>query len=93
MPWRDPGDGTFPTLAWEVNAWIEAHCVIPDRDERGMPLRLTDEQLRFLAHFYRVDPLTGQFHYLRGGQLVRPQKWGKGPFAAAVVLAVVFDPV
>jgi hypothetical protein len=93
MPWRDPGDGTFPTLAWEVAAWIESYCVIPDREDRGLPLHLTDEQLRFLAHYYRIDPATGAFHHRRGGQLIRPQKWGKGPFAAAVTCAEAGGPV
>jgi hypothetical protein len=32
------------------------------------------------------------FHY-RGGLLMRPQKWGKGPFAAAIILAEAFGPV
>jgi hypothetical protein len=83
----------FPTLgivAWE---WIEAHCVIPDGDQMGEPYRLTNEMLRFLVHFYRLDPTSEsmkwegpRFHHARGGQLVRPQKWGKSPFSAAVIL-------
>jgi hypothetical protein len=83
----------FPTLGIEAWQWIEEHCVIPDGDQMGEPFRLTDEMLRFLVHYYRVDP-TGKslkwdgprFHYARGGQLVRPQKWGKGPFSAAIIL-------
>jgi hypothetical protein len=31
--------------------------------------------------------------YDRGGQLVAPQKWGKSPFAAAMVLAEAYGPV
>jgi hypothetical protein len=83
----------FPTLGIEAWEWIESHCVIPDGDQLGEPFRLTDEMLRFLVHYYRLDP-TGRsmkwdgprFHHARGGQLVRPQKWGKGPFSAAIIL-------
>ncbi len=31
--------------------------------------------------------------YDRGGQLVAPQKWGKSPFAAAIVIAEAYGPV
>src|SRR5262249_14430832 len=37
--------------------------------------------------FYRINPNTGKFVHFRGAQLVRPQKWGKGPFSAAWVCA------
>jgi hypothetical protein len=83
----------FPTLGITAWQWIEEHCVIPDGDQLGEPLRLTDEMVRFLVHYYRVEP-TGRslkwggprFTYARGGQLVRPQKHGKGPFSAAIIL-------
>lgn len=83
----------FPTLGIAAWQWIEEHCVIPDGDQLGEPFTLTDEMLKFLVHFYRLDP-TGRslkwngprFAHPRGGQLVRPQKWGKGPFSAAVIL-------
>lgn len=83
----------FPTLGVTAWQWIEEHCVIPDGDQLGEPFTLTDEMIKFLVHFYRIDP-SGRsmkwdgpkFHYARGGQLVRPQKWGKGPFSAALIL-------
>lgn len=96
----------FPTLGYGVIEFIESSCVIPDRDQAGEPFVLTDEQARFVLRFYRVrpnapfDPNRGlwrlPFHYHRGAQLTRPQKWGKGPFAAALICAegagpVVFD--
>jgi hypothetical protein len=59
---------------------------------RGLPFRLTDEQLRFLCYLYALTE-TGGWLYMRGGQLVRPQKWGKGPLAAAVVCAEAAGPV
>jgi hypothetical protein len=69
----------------QVADWIEARCAIPDREFVGNPFLLTDEQLRFVLNFYRLVPETGEFFYHRGGQLVRPQKWGKGPFSAAAL--------
>lgn len=78
---------TFPTLGYQIGDLIEAKCAIPDGDHQGEPYRLTDEMLRFLLHFYRIDPKTGKFFYDRGGQLVRSQKWGKGPFSASVICA------
>jgi hypothetical protein len=98
VPWRgrdaerDEYGLDWPTLGIEAWRWIEDNCVIPDGDHWGEPFRLTDEMVRFLVHYYRVNP-TGRslkwegprFHYERGGQLVRPQKWGKGPFSAAMI--------
>lgn len=94
MPWRGPEvPGEFPTLGYLVADWIEARCAIPDREFVGNPFLLTDEQQRFLLSFYRLVPESGEFFYQRGGQLVRPQKWGKGPFSAAVICAEAQGPV
>lgn len=47
-----------------VPEWIEAHCVVPDRAHRGLPFKLADEQLSFVAGHYtvrgaaRFDPLA-----------------------------------
>jgi hypothetical protein len=88
MPWRGPAvPGDFPTLGFQVAEWIEHWCVIPDGDRMGQPFILTNEMIRFLQHYYRIDPQRGRFKDARGGQLVRPQKWGKGPFTSAVTLA------
>lgn len=93
----------FPTLGYQVADFIEAMCVIPDRDQIGEPFILTTEQLRFCLRFYRVNPATkfvksrsrwkDPFVFERGAQLVRPQKWGKGPFAGAIVCAEAQGPV
>lgn len=94
MPWKGPSvPGEYPTLGYQVADWIEARCAIPDREFVGEPFLLTDEQLRFLLHFYRLDPTTGSFVYYRGAQLTRPQKWGKGPLSAAVICAEAQGPV
>lgn len=93
MPWRGPQlPNEFPTLGWEVGAFIEATCVIPDGDRAGDPFLLTDEMWRFLLRHYRLDPVTGRFTYRRS-QLVRPQGWGKGPLGAAIVTAEAEGPV
>jgi hypothetical protein len=93
VPWRGPEyRGEFPTLGYVVAQWIQDFCVVPDRDFRGRPFILTEEQLRFLLFHYRLTP-EGKWFYGRGSQLVRPQKWGKGPLAAAWVCAEAAGPV
>lgn len=71
-------------------AWIEAHCVIPDRDEVGQPFELLDEQFRFLASHYLVKASAkvgqlGPAFVFRRSQVVAPQKAGKSPLEAAQV--------
>lgn len=93
MPWRGPEyAGEFPTLGYTVAEWIQGLCVIPDRDLRGTPFVLTDEQLRFLVYAFALTA-GGKWMYPRGAQLVRPQKWGKGPLSAAWVCAQAAGPV
>src|SRR4051794_6938559 len=88
MPWRGPEyDGEFPTLGHQVAEFVEAKCVIPDGARAGDPYVLTDEMVRNLLWVYRLDPGTGRFVYDRGDQLVRSQKWGKGPFSSARICA------
>jgi hypothetical protein len=96
--WRGPEyPGEFPSLGWQVGEWIEENCVIPDGDRVGEPYKLTDEMWTFLAHHYRLrlNAEAGQrapaFAYRRS-QLVRPQKWGKGPFSAALICAEAVGP-
>jgi hypothetical protein len=97
--WRAPKyPGEFPSLGWLIGSWIEAHCVIPDGDHLGDPYLLTDEMWRFLAHYYRVQPNAQAAMWQsawanRRAQLVRPQKWGKGPFSAAMICAEAVGPV
>ena len=102
MPWRGPEvPGEFPTLGYQVADLIAAKCAIPDGERMGEPFVLTDEQLNFLLWFYRIDPMADPgpraFIYRRG-QLIRSQKWGKGPFSAGITCAechpegpVIFD--
>jgi hypothetical protein len=87
-----------PSLGTLIACWIEAHCVIPDRDDRGQPFRLYDEQLRYFDRHYelkstaQIGQLAPAFRYRRS-LLVRPQKWGKGPLTAAQVCAEGVGPV
>lgn len=99
MPWRGSEyEGEFPTLGWQVGSWIEEHCVIPDGEDAGRPYLLTDEMWRFLAHHYRLRPEAREatwqtaWQYTRS-MLVRPQKWGKSPFVAAMIAAEAVAPV
>ena len=99
MPWRAPEwEGEFPSLGYQVADWIEEHCVVPDGEHMGEPFRLTDEQLTYLVHHYRLKPDANQhawqtaWKYTRS-LLVRPQKWGKAPLTSAMIAAEAVAPV
>ena len=68
--------------------WMEMWLLSPD--DPGEPLRLTDEQLRFLAWWMAVD---GDGRWLfNSGVLRRPKGWGKDPFAAMICLLELLGP-
>jgi len=87
----------FPTL-WVVPDWIEAHCPVPDGFRAGEVMELYPWQLWCTVNHYRVRPgarvgqLAPAFHYRRS-QVVAPQKTGKGPWSATIVLAEAAGPV
>lgn len=87
----------FPTL-WIVPDWIEQHCPIPDGFRAGERMELYPWQLWCTVNHYRVRPeatvgqLAPAFHYRRS-QIVAPQKTGKGPWSATIVLAEAVGPV
>lgn len=98
MPWRGPDqDNAWPTLGYEVADWIESHLVIPDGYCKGEPYRLTNEQLRFILHYYRLLehaapwPAPDAFAYY-GAQFRRSQKHGKDPMGAALLWAEALGP-
>jgi hypothetical protein len=102
MPWRGPqAEGEKPTLGWVVADFIVASVVIPDGEFEGEPFKLSDEQLHFLLGMYELHPNavadktkpSGAFVHPRGAQLVAPQKYGKGPLSAAVIIAEAYGPV
>ncbi|MFI1021273.1 hypothetical protein [Streptomyces olivaceus] len=86
----------FPTL-WVVPDWIEHHCPVPDGFRAGEDLELYPWQLWCTVNHYRVKPtarvgqLAPAFHYRRS-QVVAPQKTGKGPWSATIVLAEAAGP-
>jgi len=102
VPWRGPEyENEVPTLGYLIAEYIQAVCRVPDGNHRGEPFILTDPMLLFLLKYYELHPEASAdpdkpsraFRFARGGQLVEPQKWGKGPFAAAVVTAEADGPV
>jgi hypothetical protein len=98
MPWRPTEPGEVPTLGGLVGEWIESYCRIPDGPRIGEPYLLTEEMWDFLLNHYRLKTTArvgqrGTAFVYRRSQLVRPQKWGKGPFSAAIILAEAVGPV
>ncbi|MFF8793346.1 hypothetical protein [Streptomyces globisporus] len=87
----------FPTL-WIVPDWIERHCPVPDGFRAGEDMELYPWQLWCTVNHYRVRPgatvgqLAPAFHHRRS-QVVAPQKTGKGPWSATIVLAEAAGPV
>lgn len=77
--------------------WIERHAVVPDGFAQGDPFILLPWQLKVASNMYTVrdEAQVGQrstaFRYRRA-QVIMPQKSGKGPFAAAIVLAEAAGP-
>lgn len=91
----------FPTMGDLVSQWIEQHCRIPDRHERGRPFREYDWQFWCTANRFRVredaeydtdnPPLNQAFTY-RQSQVIAPQKIGKGPWTACHVAVAAVGP-
>lgn len=74
--------------------WIEAHCRVPGGVYEGEPLTFNGWQLYCTANHYRIRPdvapdprrLLAPFHYRRS-VIVGPQKCGKSPWGAGMLLA------
>jgi hypothetical protein len=79
------------TLAWQIMDWCSAYLLHPDGAKRGEMWEFTNEQARFLAHFYAVDD-RGRFLYRRA-ILERAKGWGKSPLVAAICCAELLGPV
>lgn len=91
----------FPTLGDIGEAWIRAHCRVPDGFRRGSEFELSDWQFWCTANRYRVredaqfvepervgpdsPPVLNQAFFYRQTLVVAPQKTGKGPWSAAQV--------
>lgn len=85
------------TLGFLATDWIEAHCLVPGGAFEGEPLTFNGWQLFCAANHYRIRPdavmdqrrLIAPFVFRRS-VIVGPQKCGKSPWGAGMVL---FDAV
>ena len=82
------------SLGFLVTDWVEAHCRVPGGVFEGEPLTFNGWQLFCTANHYRVRPnaivdsrrFLAPFHYRRS-VVVGPQKCGKSPWGAGILLA------
>lgn len=82
------------TLGFLVTDWIERHCKVPGGVYEGEPLTFNGWQLFCTANHYRIVPeaisdprrLVAPFRYRRS-VVVGPQKCGKSPWGAGMLLA------
>ena len=83
--WQREGDRwVLPglTLGWDVLAWSAEYLRQPDGPNAGDAWKFTDEQARFILHWYAIDG-QGRFVY-RYGMLRRVKGWGKDPVGATI---------
>ena len=81
------------TLGFLATDWIEQHCKVPGGVYEGEPLQFNGWQLFCTANHYRIKPgaavdartLLAPFHYRRS-IVVGPQKCGKSPWGAGMIL-------
>lgn len=62
------------TLGWQVLAWTAEYLRQPDGPDAGKMWRYTNEQARFILHWFALDE-HGRFAY-RYGMLRRVKGWG-----------------
>lgn len=87
------------TLGFLVTDWIEHHCKVPGGVYEGESLTFNGWQLYCTVNHYRIKPdavvdprrLVAPFVYRRS-VIVGPQKCGKSPWGAAMVLADAVGP-
>ena len=90
---RDPEGYILPvyTLGWQAITWIQGNLLDDESDEENeIPLKLTNEQMRFILWFYAIDE-NGRFIY-REVVLQRLKGWGKDPLAAAISAVELVGP-
>lgn len=81
------------TLGFLATDWIEQHCKVPGGVYEGEPLQFNGWQLFCTASHYRIKPgakvdprtLLTPFRYRRS-IVVGPQKCGKSPWGAGMIL-------
>ena len=88
--WQRGPDGRFVvperTLGWQVLEWVADNLQHPD----GRPWTYTNEQARFVLHWYAVDS-DGRFVH-RDGVLQRIKGWGKDPLVATLAAVEFVGP-
>lgn len=88
------------SIGFLVTDWVEAHCRVPGGVYEGEPLVFNGWQLFCTVNHYRIVPdavvdqrrLLQPFHYRRS-VIVGPQKCGKSPWGAGMLLAEGVGPV
>ena len=78
-----PGTPTL-TLGWEAAQWAAKYLRQPNGPTAGQRFELTTRQLRFLLHWYALNP-DGSWVYHHGVRRLAKGS-GKSPFAAALAL-------
>lgn len=78
------------TLFLPVARWCRRYLRQPDGPNAGQPWAFTDEQARFVAWWYAVDPGGRWLH--RRGTLRRVKGWGKDPLGAVLSLVEFAGP-
>lgn len=81
------------TLGFLATDWVEAHCRVPGGVYEGESLTFNGWQLYCTVNHYRIKPgatvdprsLLAPFHYRRS-IVVGPQKCGKSPWGAGMIL-------
>lgn len=87
------------TLGFLATDWIEAHCRVPGGVYEGESLTFNGWQLFCTVNHYRVKPsavvnprrLLEPFHFRRS-VIVGPQKCGKSPWGAGMILLEAVGP-
>lgn len=89
--WKPKYEGDFPTLGWQVVAFLEEHLRVPAGPLYGRKITLTDDQAEFFSELYRLDR-QGRFVYRRASRR-GPKGKGKSPEGAMFCIAEFVGPV
>lgn len=88
--WQRNEDGSWVlpehTLGWQIAGWCSTFL----KGKDGKPWTFTNEQLRFVLHWYAVDA-TGEWIH-SSGVLQRLKGWGKDPLLAVLCLVELLGP-
>jgi len=91
----------FPTLGFLAADWSEWHCTVPSGQDLGRPFVHDGWQLWCTVNHYRVRPgivfdparpILGTAFFYRRSVVVGPQKAGKSPWGASIMLFEALGP-